>query len=202
MEVSIQGRRVETLVKMVRPSELQLCPSLLLTIPNRAWPPSSFTIVNGPPLSPWERRANTWARWKYITLQGPAPVHTIKSSSTDSDALFPARHWLLSTMGTTVSCSWSVEIPSSPVLPQPERQCKLFQNERLRRLRRSTYRKHALSSQQDFHRWFLASRQGRRMTGRPGPLWNSHEEDTTRMPLNAKYQFALCLKLHIREARV
>ena len=59
MEVSIQGRRVETLVKMVRPSELQLCPSLLLTIPNRAWPPSSFTIVNGPPLSPWERRANT-----------------------------------------------------------------------------------------------------------------------------------------------
>ena len=57
MAVSIQGRKAETLVKTVNPSWLQLCPSLLLAIPRREWAPSSFSTVNGPPLSPCIRVA-------------------------------------------------------------------------------------------------------------------------------------------------
>ena len=56
IEDSIQGRRAETLVKTAKSCWLQLSPSLLLTIPTRMWEPPSFTIVSGPPLSPWEKR--------------------------------------------------------------------------------------------------------------------------------------------------
>ena len=49
-EVSIHGRRAETLVKMAKSCWLHSRPSLLLTIPTRTWLSSSFTAVSGPPL--------------------------------------------------------------------------------------------------------------------------------------------------------
>ena len=53
IEVSIHGRRAETLVKTAKSCWLHSRPSLLLTIPTRIWLSSSFTTVSGPPLSPW-----------------------------------------------------------------------------------------------------------------------------------------------------
>ena len=54
IEDLIQGRRAATLVKTAKSCSLQVSPSLLLTIPTRMWAPSAFTIVSGPPLSPWD----------------------------------------------------------------------------------------------------------------------------------------------------
>ena len=56
------------------------------------------------------------------TLHGPSeapPAHTIRLSSTSSVGSILWIQMLLSTMGTFVTCSLSLEVPSTPVSPHP-----------------------------------------------------------------------------------
>ena len=48
------------------------------------------------------------------------PVHTIRFSSTPSVWFILPLQLLVWTMGTTISCSLSVEVSWTPVTPQPE----------------------------------------------------------------------------------
>ena len=66
-------------------------------------------------------------RWWLITLHGPSavsPTHTIRSSFTSSGCFILLLQMLLSTIGTTVSFSLSVEVSWTPVAPQPGMQRK------------------------------------------------------------------------------
>ena len=85
------------------------------------------------------------------TLQGPLVallVHTIRFLSTPSEY----KQLLLSTMGTAASCSFSVEVSSTPVSPQPE----LDIDSSLAGL---AHHRHALPDQQGF-RQIQEDRQG------------------------------------------
>ena len=121
IEVSIHGRRAETLVKTAKSCWLHSRPSRLLTIPTRMWLSSSLTTVSGPPLSPWVK-LNTDGNFWQPTLHGPSaapPPHTIRFSSTPSVSFILSIQLLLGTMGSIVSCNLSVDVSWTPVSPQP-----------------------------------------------------------------------------------
>ena len=121
MVSSIHGKRLATLVKTVKSCSLQLCPRLVLTIPIRTCAPSVFFTVKGPPLSPCVENKFHGKEMR-LTLHGPAaapPAQTIRSSSTCSGWLILSRHFLFWTMGTTVFCRMSLDVPSS-VSPHPK----------------------------------------------------------------------------------
>ena len=67
IEVSIHGKKADTLEKTVQSWWLQLSPSLSLTIPTRTCAPF-FTIVRGPPLSPYKLNMID-TKWMTLSLR-------------------------------------------------------------------------------------------------------------------------------------